>query len=438
MTPSKCLLIVLDGLGDRQYPELGGQTPLQAACTPNLDHLADLGGNGLFHAGNLGEPFPSENAHFALFGYPQSMFPGRGALEALGAGIDLRRNQVVLLAHFVSAENRYGNLYIVQDKPKQVQEEELQSIFSLVGGFEHQGVCMSLHQVKDLFGVLLLEGDVSALLTDSNPMRDQAWATDVLPLQEAQQDDQAWATARAVQAYLSFAFHALDQSELNTRRRQRGLEPVNALVTQRPGRICPVPDFEARTGLKGASIASGAMFQGLARCIGLQARDIAPEDNPQVDLAVRLDLAVSLLSECDFIHVHTKAPDQAGHSKNCQVKLKVIEDLDRALTPYMTLLAQDPEILTVIASDHSTPSSGPLIHSGEPVPVIMRGRSIRRDRVQAFDEISAACGGLSLMRDTELHRMMLNGLNKAKLHGIQEVASERLFWPGPAPGLSLE
>ncbi|MFO8031683.1 MAG: phosphoglycerate mutase, partial [Desulfohalobiaceae bacterium] len=330
MSPSKCLLIVLDGLGDRQYPELGGKTPLQAAYTPNLDHLADLGGNGLFHAGSLGEPFPSESAHFALFGYPQSMFPGRGALEALGAGIDLSSKQVVLLAHLVSAENRSGSLYVVQDKPRQVQEAELQSMFSLVGRFEHQGVDIRLHQLKDLFGVLILEGDVSAWLTDSNPMRDQAWATDVLPLQEAQQDDQAWATARAVQAYLRFAFHSLDQSELNTRRRQRGLEPVNALVTQRPGRICPVPDFAARTGLKGTSIASGAMFQGLARCIGLQARDIAPEGNPQADLSSRLDLAASLLSECDFIHVHTKAPDQAGHSKNCQVKLEVIEGLDRA------------------------------------------------------------------------------------------------------------
>jgi 2,3-bisphosphoglycerate-independent phosphoglycerate mutase len=269
-------------------------------------------------------------------------------------------------------------------------------------------------------------------------MRDQAWATDVLPLQEAEQDEQAWATARAVQAYLRFAFHSLDRAELNTRRRKRGLESVNALVTQRPGRIFPVPDFEARTGLKGASIAAGAMFQGLARFIGLQAEDIPHEESPQSDFSARLELAASLLSAYDFIHVHSKAPDQAAHSKDCRVKLEVIEALDRALTPYMSLLAQDPEILAVIASDHSTPSSGPLIHSGEPVPVIMRGRSIRRDRVQAFDEISAAWGCLSLMRDTELFKMVLNGLHKAKLHGIREGPAERLFWPGPAPGLCLE
>ncbi|MCI5125709.1 MAG: hypothetical protein D3925_14850, partial [Candidatus Electrothrix sp. AR5] len=39
-TAERCLLILLDGLGDRAYPELGDRTPLQAAHTPNLDNFA--------------------------------------------------------------------------------------------------------------------------------------------------------------------------------------------------------------------------------------------------------------------------------------------------------------------------------------------------------------------------------------------------------------
>ena len=35
--PEKCILILLDGLGDRSYPELDFKTPLQAAKTPVLD-----------------------------------------------------------------------------------------------------------------------------------------------------------------------------------------------------------------------------------------------------------------------------------------------------------------------------------------------------------------------------------------------------------------
>ncbi|MBS3780466.1 MAG: phosphoglycerate mutase, partial [Desulfovermiculus sp.] len=135
MHPTKCLLIIMDGLGDRQYPELDGQTPLQAAYTPNLDRLALLGGNGLYHAGRLGEPFPSETAHFALFGYPQILFPGRGPLEALGAGVDLHEGEVAVLAHFVCAENRDGLLFVRRDSPEEVEEHEAQALFEQAAGF---------------------------------------------------------------------------------------------------------------------------------------------------------------------------------------------------------------------------------------------------------------------------------------------------------------
>jgi len=33
------LMIILDGLGDRPCPQLDGQTPLEAANTPQLDSL---------------------------------------------------------------------------------------------------------------------------------------------------------------------------------------------------------------------------------------------------------------------------------------------------------------------------------------------------------------------------------------------------------------
>jgi 2,3-bisphosphoglycerate-independent phosphoglycerate mutase len=438
MFPTICLFIILDGLGDRQYPELDGQTPLQAAHTPNLDRLARLGGNGLYHAGRLGVPFPSESAHFALFGYPQMLFPGRGPLEALGAGIDLQEGEVAVLAHLVSAENQDGTMFVRQDRPEEVDEDEAQALFDQGPGFEHRGIEVSLHRTKGLFGVLVLRGEVSPQITDSNPMRDMTVATDVVACTGAADRDRAEATAKAMRTYLRRTFQRLDRCEVQISRRQRDLPPVNALVTQRAGLMEKVPSFSARTGLRGASIASGAMFRGLAKLVGLDAHDVPKDRDVESDFAARLDLAARLLPKYNFIHVHTKAPDEAAHSKDCRAKREVIEALDRALDAHMPMLAQDPNILTVVASDHSTPSSGPMVHSGEPVPVIMHGETIRRDQVQAFDEISAAYGCLSLMRDTELFQTVLNGLNKAKLQGIRESADERLFWPGPVSGLLLD
>ena len=52
-------------------------------------------------------------------------------------------------------------------------------------------------------------------------------------------------------------------------------------------------------------------------------------------------------------------------------------------------------MLVVVTSDHSTPSSGEMIHAGEPVPLMMHGQWTRRDRVDRFDEIEVASGALS-------------------------------------------
>ena len=97
--PTRCILVLLDGVGDRAHDVLGGLTPLAAADTPAFDALAARGCNGLYHAGRLGLALPSENAHFAMFGNDAAEFPGRGPLEALGAGVDLAPGEVAVLAH---------------------------------------------------------------------------------------------------------------------------------------------------------------------------------------------------------------------------------------------------------------------------------------------------------------------------------------------------
>ena len=40
------MLVILDGLGDRPVPQLGGRTPSEAARTPVLDELARRGASG--------------------------------------------------------------------------------------------------------------------------------------------------------------------------------------------------------------------------------------------------------------------------------------------------------------------------------------------------------------------------------------------------------
>jgi 2,3-bisphosphoglycerate-independent phosphoglycerate mutase len=78
------------------------------------------------------------------------------------------------------------------------------------------------------------------------------------------------------------------------------------------------------------------------------------------DFARRIRLSGEALETHDFIHVHTKGPDEAGHAKDPLEKVRVIEELDLAIAEIFPLLERRSDLVVVVTADHSTPSSGPL------------------------------------------------------------------------------
>jgi 2,3-bisphosphoglycerate-independent phosphoglycerate mutase len=436
--PDTCILVLLDGLGDRSHPRLGERTPLQAAATPCLDRLAAVSATGLYHATLFGQPLPSENAHFALFGGLPEEFPGRGALEGLGAGLDLGPDDVALLTHFAhigpDADNR---LVLLHDKVP-AQPAEAEALFAALPPFAFQGVTAAAHPVGGLFGVLVLRGDVSPFVTDTNPMVDGRLLPRPLPLTAHADDPAARRTAAALAEYLLRTHRALSALPLNRERKKAGLIPANGLVTQRAGRLAPCPSLRERYGLRGLSIATGAMYAGLARFLGMDFLKARDTGDPGADLAERIRLALDRADDYDFIHVHTKTPDQAAHTKDPEAKVRVIESLDRGLDEVADAILSDPRLLLAVTADHSTPSCGALIHSGEPVPLMFAGEGVRRDATAAFDEVSVAGGALGCMRGREFLFTVLNYLDRARLVGIHDTPDPVEYWPGDHPPFILD
>jgi len=95
-TNAKLALVVLDGLGDIATKAQGEVTPLEAASTPNLDALAASGvAQGRMTPVAPGITPGSGPGHLALFGYdPLEFQVGRGVIEALGLGLELKAGDV--------------------------------------------------------------------------------------------------------------------------------------------------------------------------------------------------------------------------------------------------------------------------------------------------------------------------------------------------------
>jgi 2,3-bisphosphoglycerate-independent phosphoglycerate mutase len=435
--PEKCILLLLDGLGDRSYRELDFKTPLQAAKTPVLDRVAVESANGLYHAACIGQALPSENAHFIMFGYDIKEFPGRGALEALGARIELHHKDVAVLSHFAGITEFEKILVLEQGKPV-ISDGETREFVNVVREFETGGVRIRFHPTGGIRGIITLHGSVSPFITDSDPFVNNRPLINIQPW-DGYGDDPATAnTAVALKKYLIHVYHKLRMHPVNQARIKNGKVPINCLVTQRAGQLKNVTPFAERYGLRALSMASGMMYWGLGRYIGLDIKKVTDTENPGNDLAERIQMAYEYLNEYDFIHVHTKTPDEAAHMKNPLAKKSVIESLDQGIGKVIQPLLEDPELLFIVTADHSTPSSGPLIHSGESVPIMFYGSGVRRDRVRQFDEVSAVSGALGTLRGKELIYMVLNHLNRSKLHGIMDTPVDQPYWPGKYKSFKLK
>ena len=102
---SKLVLVVMDGVGDIATEETGFRTPLEAARTPNLDALARHSAQGRMTPVAPGITPGSGPGHLGLFGYdPLEFEVGRGVIEALGLGIDLKHGDVAARANFCSLD----------------------------------------------------------------------------------------------------------------------------------------------------------------------------------------------------------------------------------------------------------------------------------------------------------------------------------------------
>jgi len=104
---TKLVLLVLDGVGDIATAETRFLTPLEAAKTPNLDELAKASAMGRMTPVAPGITPGSGPGHLGLFGYdPLEYEVGRGVIEALGLGIELKSGDIAARANFSTLDSK--------------------------------------------------------------------------------------------------------------------------------------------------------------------------------------------------------------------------------------------------------------------------------------------------------------------------------------------
>jgi 2,3-bisphosphoglycerate-independent phosphoglycerate mutase len=393
------VVVLLDGLADRAHDSLGGRTANELADTPNLDQLAAAGSNGVLYSLGPGRAPSSELAHWAILGYRPEEFPGRAVFEAVGAGQQVSAEHVFGYAALRPAEVRDGQLWLT-GRPRYGEDEaESRLLIEACDGIEVDGLRFSLAHMRRGEAVLRVEGGADDRVTDSD-----AFFRDRHPVLRPQAlVPEAERTARAAEQWTRTVIDRL-----------RG-ERFNVITLKWWGRPRPVPSFQERHGLRGTFVGESAFLRGLARFIGLESVEEPESDDPRADLRRRLTrVEERLAAGDDFVFVHLKATDEAGHTKDPAVKRATIEALDAELD---TLPALASRAVVCVTGDHATPTYPDVIHTGDPVPFLLAGPGVRADEVERFGELECAAGILGHLRGDDVMPVLLNAADRPLFAG---------------------
>jgi len=424
------MLITLDGLGDRPSAQLGYQTPLAAARTPVLDELTKIGVSGIHQPFGLGRATSSERSHWAMFGQT-APFPGRAYLEALGSDISIAQGSPHFHLSLRPAEFRGSQLHAL-GRVSKADSEDCELLFADLRAMDHE-LAPILHPLRN--GECILEAPKLSTheISDSDPLFGHLHPV-LLPVALADAKDllAAQNCAALLASWVRSAVALLSSHPVNISRVAAGKPALLAPVTKWASLSQNMETFEAVTGLRGAAVTSSALYRGLADVLGMPKIHI-PSDltDVQGDFEARLKAGIELTSEYSFVHVHTKATDEAGHTKDPELKRDVIEALDRACE---SLLELSKSVTIAITGDHATPTSGGMMHSAHPTSLILAGPHVSPDATDACSEQIHATGDLGIVQASDILSLLAHYSHRAAFIGHNIGAHRTMALPdNPAP-----
>jgi 2,3-bisphosphoglycerate-independent phosphoglycerate mutase len=400
----KIVYVLLDGVADLPHPNLNGLTPLDAAYTPNMDHLAKNGCMGETVTVGEGIAPQSDIAVFNMPGYSfrDLSYVGRGVIEAIGSDIDFRDGDLALRGNFATVDDK---LQIIDRRAgRNIHQTEANDICRTLTEemkFSDSGVSFVIkptvaHRVSVRFRHATLR--FSDKITNTDPAYQKVNGMGIakanlgnmhLEKSYAEEDTEAAAAAaKTVNEFSEQVIKLLRDHPINKRRVSSGKTPMNAILLRDSGNSLPnLEPMKKKYNMEIASIVDMPVEIGISKVLGMKTLEAGAIN----DYETKAVVTVNNLEYTDGIYVHMKGPDEFGHDGDAQGKKRSIEDIDRVFFGMLRKRLKTEGQIIVISSDHSTPCIKKA-HSADPVPVLFSGNMVKKDASARFTEKYASIG----------------------------------------------
>jgi len=388
----KYIVIVGDGMADYPIKKLGGKTPLMVAQKPNIDRVAWEGRCGQLVTVEPDMPPGSEVANLTVLGYdPRACYQGRGVLEAASQGLTLNSTDIAMRCNLICVQNGRIKNHSAGHLTTEEGGKLITDLQSKLGN-------PIIHFYPGLSYRHLLVLSQGSTEIECAPPHDNVGR----PISEVMikaRTAAASLTADMLNALIVRSPEVLSDHPVNRNRLQNGKDVANYIWPWSPGRKPKMTTLAERYGIKGAVISAVDLIMGTGIYAGMDVIRVAGATGLwDTNYEGKADACIEALADHDFVYCHVEATDEAGHSKDLDMKIKAIEYLDNRLVARVLNRLEENKIEAVVAilPDHLTPVEYGN-HVRDPVPVAIWDPRQPADNVTVFDEIAVKEGALGVM-----------------------------------------
>lgn len=417
-------IVIADGAADFPIAELGGRTPLQAAKTPSMDAVAQMGRLGTAQTTPDGWLAGSDVCTMSLLGYDPTVYhTGRAPLEAAALGLPMGVADWIFRVNLVTVgeDGSADEGLMIDHSAGAVSDAEAQVLIADLAAYWRE-------KEPDLMASLAVFPGVSYrnILVDSSGRTFKGVKT--VPPHEIprrpwdvelpQGNGAAKAAADVLCRLMELAAVFLPGHPINSARRAAGKRPANMCWIWGQGTKPAMPSFASRFGCKGAMTTAVDLLSGIASLIGWEKLSVpgatSYHDN---DYAGQGTAACDAFDCFDIVCCHVEAPDETAHQGDWKTKVAAIEAIDaHVVAPMLKRLVSfgDAEKggaegwRLLILPDHYTLCSTRK-HDSTPVPFAMAGSYVRAHRTGTFDEAHANEADLHVRNGHELMEFFISG-----------------------------
>ena len=400
----KYVILLVDGAADFPVEQLQGRTPLMVADKPNIDRLAAEGRCGTLATVPAGMTPDSAVANLSVLGYdPTTTYQGRGVLEAASLGVELDAADVAMRCNLIcTADGK-----IVDHSAGHIGNDEAAELIEDLGAaLGSDGV--EFHPGISYRHLLVMRGAAFSPDLQCWPPHDHV-GRPVADSRFTALDPAAQTTAARLNELVDASTSLLADHPVNRARRERGQREATTIWPWAPGRKPSMQTLQQRFGIDGAVISAVDLIHGLGRYAGMTSIPVEGATGLyDTNYEGKARAAIDSLRTHDLGYVHVEGPDEAGHARDLETKVRCIEAIDRRLlAPMLGELDLDETAIAVLP-DHFTPVERGD-HVGDPVPVLIRDANLDADATDRFDEVAVTSGALGAMVGEDFVRTLLGG-----------------------------